>query len=406
MLDVAKVRKDFPELDTGVVFFDNAASTLKPTSVTNAMSEFSSKHYANVHRGAYKLSIEASLVYDRARETVARFINAKPSEVIFTYNSTDSLRRLAIILYGNKIVTRGDEILLTQAEHHSNILPWAGIAKAAGAKLRFLPVDTEGVPRWDLLDDYITDKTRVLAFGHVSNVTGSVAPVRDIARIAKEKGLLVALDSAQGVPHLSVDVTELGIDFLAFSGHKMLGPTGIGVLWMREELADTLQPVLGGGGTIKDVRLGKAGVEVDWDVSPLKWEPGTPPIIEAVGLGEAVKYLSGIGMENISRHEEALTRLLFDLLEDELKEKIRILGPLDPGRRLGIVSFTVDRYSVDTVALYLSSKGIAVRTGKHCAHPLHYALGADKGSVRASLYLYNTEDEVRYFVDTIKNMLH
>jgi cysteine desulfurase/selenocysteine lyase len=400
-----EIRKEFPELETGVVFLDNAASTLKPMRVTNAMYEFSSKHYANVHRGAYKLSMEASMAYDKARETVARFINAKPSEVVFTYNSTDSIRRLAIILYGNNIISRGDEILLTQAEHHSNILPWVGIARAAGAKVKFLPVNSEGVPKWDLLEDYINERTRILSFGHVSNVTGSVAPVKDIARKAKEKGLLVALDSAQGVPHLSINVRELGIDFLAFSGHKMLGPTGIGVLWMREELANSLQPVLGGGGTIKDVRLVGQEVEVDWDVSPLKWEPGTPPIIEAVGLGEAVNYLSRIGMDNISRHEEVLTKLLFDLLQDELKDKIRILGPLDPRRRLGIVSFTVDKYSVDAVALYLSSKGIAVRTGKHCAHPLHYALKADKGSVRASMYLYNTEEEIRYFVDTLKNMV-
>ncbi|MEB3755442.1 MAG: cysteine desulfurase [Desulfurococcales archaeon] len=405
MLDPNRIRLDFPEIVDGLIYLDNAASTLKPISVVEEMRSFSLHEYANVHRGAYKLSIEASVKYDKAREKVARFINAEPSEVVFTYNSTDSLRRIALILLGNKVVSKGDEILITEAEHHSNILPWRGLARLSGASLRILPVDSEGVPRWDMLDDYLTERTKVFAFGHVSNVTGSIAPVEEVARKAKERGTIVVLDSAQGAPHLSINVKDMNIDFLAFSGHKMLGPTGIGVLWMNRDLSEKLEPVFGGGGTIIDVYKDDDQVNVEWDESPLKWEPGTPPIIEAIGLSKAVEYLENIGMYEITRYEEELTKLLFDLLEDSIRNKIRILGPLDPKRRLGIVSFTVEGYTVDAVALYLSRRGIAVRTGKHCAHPLHYALKANEGSVRASLYLYNTENDVERFVEAIESLI-
>ena len=402
MFDPDIVRRNFPEIADGLIYLDNAASTLKPISVVEEMKSFSLHEYANVHRGTYKLSIEASAKYDKAREKVARFINSEPNEVVFTYNSTDSLRRIALILLGNRVVSKGDEILVTEAEHHSNILPWRGLARLSGASLRILPVDSEGVPHWDMIDDYLTEKTKVFAFGHVSNVTGSIAPVNNVARKAKERGVIVVLDSAQGAPHLSINVKDMNVDFLAFSGHKMLGPTGIGVLWVNRELSEKLEPVFGGGGSIIDVYRDKNDVSVEWEESPLKWEPGTPPIIEAIGLSKAVEYLENIGMHEITRYEEELTKLLFDLLEDSIRNKIRVLGPLDPKRRLGIVSFTVDGYSVNSVALYLSRKGIAVRTGKHCAHPLHYALKANKGSVRASLYLYNTRDEVERFVEALR----
>ncbi|MCE4606229.1 MAG: cysteine desulfurase [Desulfurococcales archaeon] len=405
MFDPDIVRRNFPEIADGLVYLDNAASTLKPISVVEEMKSFSLHEYANVHRGTYKLSIEASAKYDKAREKVARFINSEPNEVVFTYNSTDSLRRVALILLGNRVVSKGDEILVTEAEHHSNILPWRGLARLSGASLRILPVDSEGVPRWDMIDDYLTEKTKVFAFGHVSNVTGSIAPVNNVARKAKERGVIVVLDSAQGAPHLSINVKDMNVDFLAFSGHKMLGPTGIGVLWVNRELSEKLEPVFGGGGSIIDVYRDKNDISVEWEESPLKWEPGTPPIIEAIGLSKAVEYLENIGMHEITRYEEELTKLLFDLLEDSIRNKIRVLGPLDPKRRLGIVSFTVDGYSVNSVALYLSRKGIAVRTGKHCAHPLHYALKADKGSVRASLYLYNTRDEVERFIEALRSLV-
>ncbi|MCE4614602.1 MAG: cysteine desulfurase [Desulfurococcales archaeon] len=405
MFDVGRVRSDFPELQEGLVYLDNAASTLKPVSVIEAMKLFSLHEYANVHRGAYKLSIEASIKYDKAREKAADFIKAEPSEVVLTYNSTDSLRRIALILLGNRIVSKGDEILITEAEHHSNILPWRGLANLTGATLRLLPVNNEGVPRWDLLDDYLTEKTKVFSFGHVSNVTGSIAPVREVSRKAKEKGVIVVLDSAQGAPHLSINVREMGIDFLVFSGHKMLGPTGIGVLWMKKEFSEKFDPVFGGGGTIRDVIKDNGNLNVEWGRPPLKWEAGTPPIIEAIGLGKAIEYLEKLGMHEITKYEEELTGFLFDSLEDSIGDKIRILGPLDPRKRLGIISFTVKGYTVDAVALYLSRKGIAVRIGKHCAHPLHYALEANDGSVRVSLYLYNTREEVEKFIDTLKSLI-
>ncbi|MEB3825090.1 MAG: cysteine desulfurase [Desulfurococcales archaeon] len=405
MLDPAIVRNDFPELKaSSIAFLDNAASTLKPLKVIDAMREFSLTRYANVHRGVYKLSMEASIAYDKAREKVASFIKADPREVVFTYNSTDSLRRLALILLHNKIIREGDEILVTQAEHHSNMLPWRGLALLVGARLRVLPVDSEGVPRWDLVDEYLSDRTKIVAFAHVSNVTGSIAPVRIVADKARDAGALVVLDSAQGAPHLEIDVKKLGVDFMVFSGHKMLGPTGIGVLWMRRELSEELEPLLGGGGTIKDVRQSGPAVDVEWEEPPFKWEPGTPPIIESIGLSAAVEYLESIGMDSVTRYEEELTKALFDLLSDRLKEKITILGPRDPGRRLGIVSFTLEGYTPDAVGLYLSTRGIAVRTGKHCAHPLHYALGASQGSVRASLYLYNTLEDIEKLVSSLQSI--
>ncbi len=398
-LDCYRIRRDFPSLSNGLVFLDNAASTLKPRSVMEAMQSFGLNSYANVHRGVYRLSMEASKAYEDAHEVVAKFVGGTWEEVVFTRNSTESLQMAALTLYANGVITRGSEILITMAEHHANMIPWIRVAKMAGAIVKMLPVDGEGVPRWDLLDEYLTPKTSVVAIGHISNVTGSKAPVEEVAKKTRGAGALLVLDSAQGVPHTPVNFKAMGVDMAAFSGHKMLGPTGIGVLWIRRDLAEELEPPLGGGGTVDRVRLGSGGVEIRWSRSPWKFEAGTPPIIEAVGLAEAIRYLGAIGMENVERHEEKLTRILLKRLAE--KDYIEILGPRSPDRRQGIVSFNIKGMKPDWAGLALDRKGIAVRTGLHCAHILHDALGHSEGSVRASLYIYNCIDDVEKLLEAL-----
>ncbi len=402
MLDCRRIREDFPELETGVVFLDNAASTLKPRSVVEAMADFSIKRYANVHRGVYKISLEASKAYEDAHEAVAKFIGGRWSEVIFTRNSTEALQLAALTVYANKMLGRGDEVLITMAEHHSNMLPWLRVAEMAGARLKVLPLDSEGIPRWDLLDEYLTRRTRVVAFGHISNVTGFKSPVREIARRAKEVGAIVVLDSAQGVPHTPVNFRSMGVDMAAFSGHKMLGPTGIGVLWMREDLAETLNPPLGGGGTVERVEMVDGSIKISWERPPWKFEAGTPPIIEAIGLMEAVNYLSRIGMDNVEEHERRLTKVLLEKLGE--LDYVEILGPRSHERRQGIVAFNIGGMKPDWAGLALSRRGIAVRTGLHCAHILHDHLGSPQGSVRASLYIYNCIDDIEKLVDAVEHV--
>ncbi|MEB3860784.1 MAG: cysteine desulfurase [Desulfurococcales archaeon] len=401
-LDCTRVRQDFPPLSSGLVFLDNAASTLKPRSVMEAMHSFGLSSYANVHRGVYRLSMEASKAYEDAHEVVAKFVGGTWEEVVFTRNSTESLQTAALTLYANGVITRGSEILITMAEHHANMIPWLRVAKMAGASVKMLPLDEEGVPRWDLLDEYLTPKTSVVAIGHISNVTGSKAPVEEVARKARSTGALLVLDSAQGVPHTPVNFKAMGVDMAAFSGHKMLGPTGIGVLWIRRDLAEELEPPLGGGGTVDRVKLGSGGVEIRWSTTPWKFEAGTPPIIEAVGLAEAVRYLEAIGMENVERHEEELTRALLEGIAE--REYIEVLGPRSPGRRQGIVAFNIRGMKPDWVGLALDRRGIAVRTGLHCAHILHDALGHSEGSVRASLYIYNCISDVEKLLEALDDI--
>lgn len=398
-IDCRRVRDDFPTLDSGLVFLDNAASTLKPRSVVEAMRGFSLESYANVHRGVYRLSMEASRAYEDAHEIVAKFIGGTWEEVVFTRNSTESLQMAALTLYANKVIEPGSEILITMAEHHANMIPWIRVAKLAGAKVKMLPVDEEGIPRWSLLDHYLTPKTRVIAIGHISNVTGYKAPVEEVAKKAKQAGAVLVLDSAQGVPHTPVNFKAMGVDMAAFSGHKMLGPTGIGVLWIRSDLAEELDPPLGGGGTVRRVRLEGGEVKIEWDSPPWKYEAGTPPIIEAVGLAEAVKYLEKLGMKNVEEHERRLTEPLLKGLAE--RSYIDIVGPSSPDKRQGIVAFNIKGMKPDWVGMALDRKGIAVRTGLHCAHILHDALGHSEGSVRASLYIYNCMDDVARLLEDL-----
>jgi cysteine desulfurase/selenocysteine lyase len=405
-VDCRSLRSEFPELGRGVVYLDNAASTLKPRRVVEAMREFMYVSYANVHRGLHRLSMEASKAYEDAHEVVGRFVGGGWEEVVFLRNSTEAMQTAALLAVFNGILGRGDEVVLTEAEHHSTLLPWLRAARLVGARVKLVPVDGRGVPRWGELAGLIGERTRVVAFHHVSNVTGAVSPVREVVREARRVGALVVLDAAQSVPHMPVDFRELGVDMAVFSGHKMLGPTGIGVLWGRRELLEKLEPPLAGGGTVKRVRLEGGSVRVEWEAIPWRFEAGTPPIVEAVGLAEAVNMLREIGMENVASHERRLTEAALKALgalEDE--GLLEIVGPRSPGERHGIVSFHSRLVSPDEMGVLLDRRGIAVRTGLHCAHILHDRVGAPSGTVRASFYIYNCPDDVEALASAVEDIL-
>ena len=401
MLDCATIRQDFDVIvKEGITYLDNAASTLKPRQVIEAMTDFMKESYANVHRGVHRLSVRASTAYESAHEAVAKFIGADSwEEVIFLKNTTEASQLLVETLITNGVIGEGDEVVLTEAEHHSILLPWVRAVRRAGAKIRIVPVNGEGVPKWDVLDNLLSERTRAVVFAHVSNVTGYVTNVKEVVRKAKSVNALVVLDAAQSVPHMPFDVKDLGIDFALFSGHKMLGPTGIGVLWGRADLLRGLEPPIGGGGSVRDVLISGDGVRVEWDDPPWRFEAGTPPIIEAVGLAEAVAYLRRVGMSNVAEHERELTARALAKLSGI--NGVEIIGPKTPGRRHGIVSFVVKGHNPDAVGVWLDSRKIAVRTGKHCAHPLHYRLGIE-GTVRASFYIYNCVDDVEKLSTAIR----
>lgn len=400
-----EIRKDFPIFERRIggkpiIYLDNAATSQRPRQVIEAVREFYEKYNANVHRGLHRLSQEASEAYEAAHERVAKFINARSwDEVVFTYNTTYAINLVALGL-GFKLLKPGDEIVLTVMEHHSNMLPWRNIARLRGARVKYVDITDEGYLRYEQFEELITERTRVVAVTLMSNVLGTINDVRRIAKIAHSVGAIVVVDGAQGVPHLPVDVRELDIDFLAFSGHKMLGPTGIGVLWGRRELLEEIEPILAGGGTIKDVTL--EGVE--WADLPWRLEPGTPNIAGAVGLAAAVEYLERIGMENVRAHERELVAYTLKRFSEELAGQVDLYGPRSPEDRGGVVSFNVRGLHHHTVGRALDAFGIAVRTGMHCAHPLHYRLGL-RGTVRASFYIYNVKEEVDALVDALRKII-
>ncbi|MEM4971665.1 MAG: cysteine desulfurase [Sulfolobales archaeon] len=398
-------REDFPEIiNRGVIYLDNAASTLKPRQVIEAMTSFMVNSYANIHRGVYALSIEASRAYEDAHEEVAKLIGGSWDEVVFVKNATEAIQLAILALAYNGFLREGDEVIATEADHHSLLLPLARVSKAFKARLKLIPIDSEGRPRWDLLPRIISNRTKVIGFSHKSNVTGFTSNAKEIAKIAHEYGALVIVDGAQSVPHMPVNVRDSEIDFLAFSGHKMLGPSGIGVLWGKRELLEELEPPLGGGGTVKSVWLEDNEVRIEWEEIPWRFEAGTPPIIEAIGLLEAARYLRRIGMEKIYSYEERLTRYAMKMLE-ELGEYIRVLGPRDPSERSGIISFVVKGANPNTIGMWLDRYNIAVRTGLHCAHILHRHMGYPEGSVRASFYVYNCENDIIALVNALKEYI-
>ncbi len=409
LLDYESIKKDFPLLvKTGIVYLDNAATSQKPVQVINAVKRFYEEYNANIHRGVYDLSMKASEEYEQAHDLVAEFINASGrEEIVFVKNTTEALNMLAAAL-SHKLLEEGSNIVVTVMEHHSNMLPWLGIKRLKDVEIRFVKITREGLLDYDDLESKVDEKTRVVAVTHLSNVLGVINDVRRIARIAHSVDAVVVVDGAQSVPHIPVDVRGLEIDFLAFSGHKMLGPTGIGVLWGRRELLEELYPPITGGGMVKSVEasLGNGILGVDIELAGLPWrfEAGTPNIAGGIGLAEAVRYLTRIGMEDVERHEKTLTRYLLKRLDEELRDKVELVGPWNPETRSGIISFNIRGYNPHVVAAKLSLDDIAVRSGFHCAQPLHVVLGFSGGSVRASFYLYNGPGDVDRLVDGLMNL--
>jgi len=411
-LNVEAIRADFPALTRTVrngnqlVYLDSGATSQKPVQVLDAERSFYEWHNGAAHRGTHLLGEEATDAYEGAREKVAAFIGAQPGEVVFTKNTTEAINLVAYAMSNATVtgafpgserfrVLPGDEILITEMEHHANLVPWQQLCERTGATLRWLGVTAEGRLDLDHLDDMITGRTRIVAVTHQSNVTGTVPPVADIARAAHEKGALVIADAAQSVPHQPVDVAALGVDFLAFSSHKMLGPYGIGVLFGRAELLEAMPPFLTGGSMIEVVRMEGS----TFLPPPQRFEPGVPAVAEAAGLAAAVDYLTGLGMGNVAAHEESLTAHALDTLREI--NGVRILGPDSTKDRGGAVSFEVQGVHPHDVGQVLDELGIAVRTGHHCAWPLHRALGV-QASTRATFYVYNTHAEVDALADGIR----
>lgn len=398
----AKLREDFPILqqlvhgDRPLVFLDNAASTQRPRQVIDVLRRVYEHDYANVHRGIHTLSERSTEQYEEAREKVRAFIGAKHAhEIIFTQGTTASINTVARS-WGDANVQAGDEIVLTTMEHHSNLVPWQQLAARTGAVLRHIPITDDGLLIVDELERMLSAKTKLVALASVSNVLGTVNPVAEIARRVHTAGALLLVDAAQSVPHGKTDVTALGADFLAFSGHKMLGPSGIGVLYGRAELLDAMPPFMGGGSMINRVYLDRfTPAEL-----PAKFEAGTPPIAPAIALGAAIDYLNALGVDAVARHEHELVRYAYERLEEI--DGLRILGP-PPSKRATLVSFTLAQPHPHDVAQLLDQQGIAVRAGHHCTQPLHDRLGI-AASTRASFYLYNTPAEVDLLVDTVRQI--
>ena len=391
-------RKDFDILKSGeYVYFDNAATSQRPRQVLEAVSEFYKTTNANPLRGLYDWSMGATECYEGARKTVAAFIGAKtPEEIIFTRNTTESINLVAYS-YGLDNVKEGDEIVITVMEHHSNMLPWQMVAKKNKAKLIYLEPDEEGVISREEYTSKITDKTRIVAVGHVSNVMGVTNPVKEITEYAHSKGAIVVVDGAQSAPHMKVDVQDIGCDFFAFSGHKMLAPMGIGALYGRKELLENMQPFLTGGEMIEYVTREDA----TYAELPHKFEAGTVNAGDAVGLETAIKYIEEIGFEAIEKQEQKLTALLMEGLAK--LPYIKVYGSKDPSKHCGIVTFTMDGVHPHDLSSVLNDDKVCIRAGHHCAQPLMQFIGAGS-TARASVYFYNTEEEVKIFLDKLSKV--
>jgi cysteine desulfurase/selenocysteine lyase len=397
-LDVARIKKEFPILartvrnDRPLVYLDSAATSQKPIRVMEAESEFYSRHNAAVHRGAHLLAEEATDAYEGAREVVARFIGGKSDEVIFTKSATESLNLLAYS-WGNAPSNSrfhfgpGDVIVLSEAEHHANLIPWQELARRSGATLRWFGVDAEGRIDLSHIDSIIDANTKVVAITHQSNVTGAITPMSQLVAAARSHGALVVLDACQSAPHFAINVAELGVDFIAFSGHKMVGPTGVGILWGRGELLAEMPPFLFGGSMVTSVTMESA----TYSSPPKRFEAGVPNMAQAVGLRAAIEYLDEIGMDAIHEHEVVLTRRAIEGLRSI--KGVTLLGPAEVRDRGGVISFTVDGIHPHDVGQGLDDLGIAVRTGHHCAWPLMKRMGV-VATTRASLYLYNDTSDV------------
>ena len=398
MLDVEVVRKDFPILETTahdkrLIYLDSAATSQKPRQVVDRIVRFYESENANVHRGVYELSEKATDAYEGARAATARFIGAPSTRsMVFTRGTTESIN-LVRFTWGRENIHEGDEILLTEMEHHSNLIPWQLLAQETGAVLRHLPITDEGTLDLSSLDQYLTSKTKLVGLGLMSNVLGTINPVRQLADAAHEVGAVILVDAAQAAPHLSFDVNELDADFLAYSAHKMCGPTGAGILYAKEHLLEEMPPFQGGGEMIREVWEDRA----TWNEIPYKFEAGTPNIAQAVGMGAAVEYLEGLGMDSIREHELELTKYAIDRL-DEIGATI--YGPRDLSLRGGVVSFNLPEVHPHDLATIVDQEGVCVRAGHHCAQPLMRRLDVP-ATARASFYIYNGTDDVDALIDAL-----
>ena len=403
MFDVERIRDDFPILSRTVhgkplVYLDNAATSQKPRAVIQALTEYYETYNSNVHRGVHTLSMEATDRYEEAREKIARFINAEtPESIIWTRNATESINLVAHS-WAESNISEGDEIVVTRLEHHSNLVPWQRIAARNGAVLRFLELTEDGAVDMAGAASVINAKTKLLAVTQVSNSLGTVVPVKELAGMARSVGAAVLVDGAQSVPHQPVDVEDIGCDFLALSGHKMMGPTGIGALYARREILEQMEPFLHGGEMVLEVSYEDAS----WNELPMRFEAGTPNIADAIALGVAVDYLTGLGMENVREHEKQLTAYALDAFRE--LEEVDLFGPMDVDRRGGILSFHSFDVHPHDLGTFLDQEGVAIRTGHHCTMPLMGVLGVP-ATARASLYVYNTEQEVDALVDALKRAL-
>lgn len=392
MLDVTAIRDQFPllkvEAHPGVplVYLDSAATSQKPSVVIEAMSTYYENYNANVHRGIHRLSEDATAAYEGARDTIARFINAPdPATVIYVRNTTEGLNLVANT-WGRANIEAGDEILLTEMEHHSNIVPWQLLAQQKEATLKYVPITPDGLLDLSNIDELLTERTKIFAFCAMSNVFGTINPAKELVAKAQAVGAVTVIDAAQSVPHLPVDVQELNCDFLAFSGHKMCGPTGIGALYGKRELLEAMPPFMGGGDMIRRVRLEGS----TWNELPWKFEAGTPSIAEGIGLGTAVDFLNGVGMNEIHAYEQFVTDYALEALSEV--KGLRLIGP-PVAKKGGVATFNLDGVHPHDISQLLDQDGIAIRAGHHCAMPLHEKLGLP-ASARASFYLYTQTEDI------------
>src|SRR5256884_5867283 len=396
-LDVETRRRDFPILsrrvhDHPLVYLDSAASSQKPLKVLDAVRHYYQTSHANIHRGVYVLSEEATLAYEQAHERVAHFIHADWEEVIFTKNTTEALNLVAYA-WGLQHLREGDEVVLTQLEHHSNIVPWQQIARRTGAVVRYIRIDAQGRLDMEHAATLIGPRTKMVSVAHVSNVLGTVNPVAELGTMAHAQGALLCVDGAQSIPHMPVDVRALDCDFFAFSGHKMLGPTGIGGLYGKRHILEHLEPFLYGGDMIREVTFEGAS----WNGLPWKFEAGTPPIAQGIGLAAAVEYLQRLGMEAVQAHEQDLVRYALEQMRQV--DGLELYGP-EADERGGVVSFNLKGLHPHDMASILDHYGVAIRAGPHCAMPLMELLGIN-GSCRASFYVYTTVDEIDVLIEAI-----
>jgi cysteine desulfurase/selenocysteine lyase len=415
--EVLRIRNDFPVLNQTVngrplVYLDSGATSQNPLSVIEAEQEFYEQRNAAVHRGAHHLAVEATEVFEDARQTVADFVGADYEEIVWTSNATEGLNIISYALSNAALwaaqgrgdsrlrelaLGPGDEIVVTEMEHHANLIPWQELAYRTGATLRHIPLDDAGALRMDEAADIVGERTRLLAFTHASNVLGTINPVSDLVALARRAGALVVLDACQSAPHLALEVKQLDVDFAVFSGHKMLGPTGVGVLYGKQELLDVLPPVLTGGSMITTVTMERA----EYLPAPQRFEAGTQKISQAVALAAAVNYLTETGIDRVHRWESELGQRMVAGLE--AIDGIRVLGPAAGQDRIGLAAFDVAGVHAHDVGQFLDARGIAVRVGHHCAQPLHRRLGLT-ATTRASAYLYNTTDDVDEFLDAVSGV--